>query len=257
MSAAAVSSSPAGFAGLPIADVMGTPCVLTDKRSLLPILEAHAAIGPWSVDFTNVQIVAMRRTEPPFRATTSSVDAFVPDSQILSWAVKLCGGKTGERVYGPDFLSHAIAATAPGTRHYFLGGSPHCLEQLLQNIRQRNPRMTVVGSHDGYFKTDQNEAVVGDILAANPDMIWVGLGTPKQQEWIHQNKHRFPHGVLLAVGFAFDVNAGTKKDAPRLMHRLGLTWLFRLLSEPRRLFVRYAKYNSLFIWHLFRQLVKI
>jgi N-acetylglucosaminyldiphosphoundecaprenol N-acetyl-beta-D-mannosaminyltransferase len=98
--------------------------------------------------------------------------------------------------------------------------------------------------------------VIADILTANPDFIWVGLGTPKQQEWINRNKHRFAHGVLLAVGFAFDVNAGTKKDAPRLMHKLGLTWLFRLLSEPRRLFVRYAKYNTLFLWHLCRQLIK-
>lgn len=246
-----------GWADLPVTDVIGTNCTVTDKYALLPILEAQASTGPWSIDFTNVQIVTMRRTETAFRETTASVDAFIPDSQILRWAVNLCGGDMKQRVYGPEFLAHAIAATAPGTRHYFLGGSPLCLEQLLQGIRRQNPALTVVGSHNGYFKEHQNEEVILDILKTDPDFIWVGLGTPKQQEWINAHKSRFPRGVLLAVGFAFDVNAGTKKDAPRLMQKLGLTWLFRLLSEPRRLFVRYTKYNSLFLWHLARQLLRI
>lgn len=251
-------TSPAtGWAGLPIVNVIGTGCSVTDRRSLLPILESQACSGPWSVDFTNVQIVTMRRTEPAFHQTTSSVDAFIPDSQVLRWVVNLRGGDMKERVYGPEFLAHAILCASSATRHYFLGGSAHCLEQLLLSIHRQNPDFSVVGSRDGYFKASQNEEIVADILAADPDFIWIGLGTPKQQEWIHANKSRFPRGVILAVGFAFDVNAGTKKDAPRLLQGLGLTWLFRLLSEPRRLFVRYTKYNALFLWHVMRQFFKI
>lgn len=243
------------LSGFPTVDVIGTVCSVTTARELLPFLERHAGAGPWSVDFTNVQIVAMRRTEPAFRETTSSVDMFVPDSQVLRWAVNLRGGQMAERVYGPDFLAHAIKLTSPGTRHYFLGGSAVCLERLLANIRRDNPGLLIAGARDGYFTPAENESVLSDINASQPDFIWVGLGTPKQQQWIHQNKSRISRGVLLAVGFAFDVNAGTKKDAPRLMQRLGLTWFFRLCSEPRRLLGRYVKYNSLFLWHLARQLL--
>jgi N-acetylglucosaminyldiphosphoundecaprenol N-acetyl-beta-D-mannosaminyltransferase len=248
-----MSSLRTDWAGLPVTDVIGTDCTVTSKEALLPLLESRAASGPWSVDFTNVQIVTMRRTEPAFRETTSSVDSFIPDSEVLRWAVNWRGGEMPARVYGPDFMAHAIRHTASGTRHFFLGGSAECLAALLANIRSLNPALTVAGSQDGYFKKEQNAEIVRDILAADPDFIWVGLGTPKQQAWIHENKARFPRGVLLAVGFAFDVNAGTKKDAPRLLQRLGLTWLFRLVSEPRRLLGRYVKYNSLFLWHLGRQ----
>jgi N-acetylglucosaminyldiphosphoundecaprenol N-acetyl-beta-D-mannosaminyltransferase len=248
-----MSVSPTALADLPVTDVIGTACTVTSKEALLPLLEQEAAAGPWSVDFTNVQIVTMRRAELPFREMTSRVDAFIPDSQVLRWAVNWRGGDMPARVYGPDFLAHAIRNSASTTRHYFLGGNAVCLSALLANISKINPAFKVVGSHDGYFKTERNEEIVAGILAADPDFIWVGLGTPRQQAWIHENKHRFPHGVLLAVGFAFDVNAGTKKDAPRWVQRCGLTWFFRFLSEPRRLFRRYVKYNSLFLWHLLRQ----
>ena len=92
--------------------------------------------------------------------------------------------------------------------------------------------------------------IVDEINRLEPDLIWIGLGTPKQQEWIARNKPRLRRGVALAVGFAFDVNAGTKKDAPAWMQRMGLTWLFRMASEPGRLFGRYLNYNSLFLAYL-------
>ncbi len=242
-----------GWAGLPVTDVIGTDCSVTRKEDLLPILEAQAGAGPWSVDFTNVQIVTMRRTEPTFREMTSRVDAFIPDSEVLRWAVNWRGGAMSERVYGPDFLAHAIRHSSPTTRHYFLGGNEACLAALLQNIKQLNPAFQVVGSRNGYFKEEASAKIISDIRATDPDFIWIGLGTPKQQAFIHNYKHALPRGVWLAVGFAFDVNAGTKKDAPRFLQRLGLTWVFRLLSEPRRLFGRYVKYNSLFIKYLFTQ----
>jgi N-acetylglucosaminyldiphosphoundecaprenol N-acetyl-beta-D-mannosaminyltransferase len=89
---------------------------------------------------------------------------------------------------------------------------------------------------------------VEEINRLSPDVIWVGLGTPKQQQWIHDNKSHLTRGVVLTVGFAFDVNAGTKLDAPMWMQRLGLTWLFRISQEPRRLLGRYLKYNTWFVW---------
>jgi N-acetylglucosaminyldiphosphoundecaprenol N-acetyl-beta-D-mannosaminyltransferase len=110
--------------------------------------------------------------------------------------------------------------------------------------------LQIVGARDGYFRGEDEEQIVAEINRVSPDFIWVGLGTPKQQEWIHRNKSRIRRGVIFAVGFAFDVNAGTKPDAPEWMQRHGLTWLFRLLSEPRRLALRYLRYNTLFVFYL-------
>ena len=89
-----------------------------------------------------------------------------------------------------------------------------------------------------------------EINRLSPDFIWVGFGTPKQQAWVKRHKHLLRRGVILTVGFAFDVNAGMKPDAPGWMQRLGLTWVFRLASEPRRLAPRYLRYNFLFLWYL-------
>ncbi|MDC3182724.1 WecB/TagA/CpsF family glycosyltransferase, partial [bacterium] len=112
------------------------------------------------------------------------------------------------------------------------------------------------GMQNGYFKEESSVEIVEEINRLAPDFIWVGLGTPKQQAWIHQHKDQIKRGLLLAVGFAFDVNAGTKPDAPMWMQNMGLGWLFRLLSEPRRLLGRYLYYNTMFLFLLVRGLLK-
>lgn len=114
----------------------------------------------------------------------------------------------------------------------------------------RFPGVNFVGTRDGYFSPNEEREILDEINRLAPDFIWVGLGTPKQQDWIHRHKSEIRRGVLLAVGFAFDVNAGMKKDAPAWMQRAGLTWAFRAGSEPRRLFARYLRYNSLFLYYL-------
>lgn len=233
-------------------DVIGTKLCDTSYRDLAEYLFVRVKEdGCIAVDFTNVHIVTMRRSDPEFKELTSKMDYFVPDSMPLTWCVRAKGGAMRDRVYGPSFLREAIIRTPPSIRHYFLGANQECLEQLLVNVRKLNPEINIAGSHNGYFSADEAPAITKEINACDPDMIWVGLGTPKQQEWICQWKKSFSHGALLAVGFAFDVNAGTKKDAPMWMQRRGLTWIYRLCSEPRRLWWRYLKYNTLFLWYLF------
>jgi N-acetylglucosaminyldiphosphoundecaprenol N-acetyl-beta-D-mannosaminyltransferase len=105
---------------------------------------------------------------------------------------------------------------------------------------------------DGALEGGAELDVIAEINRLSPDFIWVGLGTPKQQAWIHKHKHLIKHGVMLGVGFAFDANAGMKPDAPQWMQRAGLTWVHRLASEPRRLGPRYFKYNILFLYYLMR-----
>ena len=231
--------------------VIGTPLLATSYDSLRnDLLAARENNTPLSIDFTNTHIVAARRQDPAFRKTTEVFDAFVPDGMPLIWCLNSQGAGLKDRVYGPTFTRHFLETSAPDVRHYFLGGSQDCLEKLIKNMRSLNPDLNVVGSHNGYFQPEQDEQIVADIRSSGAEFLWVGLGTPKQQEWIAKHRASLPGVIILAVGFAFDVNAGTKKDAPLLLQRLGLTWLYRMLSEPRRLFSRYLKYNALFLRYL-------
>ncbi len=238
-------------------DVIGTPCLNTSHADLTRYLGQRCREeGTFAVDFTNVHIVAMRHTDAEFARDLDAFDVFVPDSQVLFFAVRLLGGSMPERVYGPDFLARAFPALGAPHTHYLLGGAPDTLARLESALREKAPGSQIVGRHDGYYPPAEDAAIVDEINALSPDFIWVGLGTPKQQAWIARNRGSLRRGILLAVGFAFDVNAGTKRDAPRLLQRLGLTWLYRFASEPRRLWKRYLTYNCLFLALLARQLAR-
>lgn len=249
-------SNPAG--DLPAISILSTPLRVTDYASLAAFLLALAANPRRQatvVDFTNTHIVTLRRHDAEFFKTTDDVDYFIPDGMPLIWLMNAKGAKLTDRIYGPTFMNHALAVSPAHTRHYFLGGSQDCLNRLITAALKLNPHLTIAGSHHGYFPPADNEQVRTAINATKPDFLWVGLGTPRQQEWIHENHAILQSRIVLAVGFAFDVIAGTKKDAPAVLQRLGLTWLFRLLSEPTRLGPRYVKFNALFLWYLLQDQV--
>lgn len=234
--------------------VLNTPCILTNRQTLteeLSALSARHFVGlPLSVDFTNVHIVAMRTIDGGFYAKTSSVDWFVSDSQVLTWAISLMGEGEHARVYGPEFMDYFFRHGSNDVTHYLLGSSEESLRELENNLKKIQPGVKIIGSHNGYFGTTEEATIIGDINHCRPDLLWVGLGTPKQQEWIDRNKPHLFVKAILAVGFAFDVNANTKPDAPAWLGPLGLTWVYRLASEPRRLWKRYLIYNSIFLFRL-------
>lgn len=241
-----------------IADVIGTPCLLTDYAALREDLHqwvAAAGNGSLSIDFTNVHIAALRAADPAFAQDTRSVDAFIPDSAVLARAANYFAGTASPALYGPRFMADFLRDSPQPFRHYFLGGTDELLRHLRTCLMRLQPGLDVAGMHHGYLAADgsDDEAVIEEINTLSPDFIWVGMGTPRQQRWIHRNKSRVHRGVLLAVGFAFDVNSGMKSDAPEWAHPLGLTWLFRFLSEPRRLGARYLRYNARFLFELTRQ----
>lgn len=216
---------------------------------------AQPSQGALSIDFTNVHISALRAADPAFVQDTGSVDAFIPDSTVLTNVANYFAGTASPAIYGPRFMADFIRDSPRPHRHYFLGGTDELLRTLQTSLARAQPELDVAGAHHGYLASDGSDdtAVVDEINALAPDFIWVGMGTPRQQRWIHRNKSRIRRGVLLAVGFAFDVNSGMKRDAPAWAHPLGLTWLFRLLDEPRRLSARYLKYNTRFLFELTRQ----
>jgi N-acetylglucosaminyldiphosphoundecaprenol N-acetyl-beta-D-mannosaminyltransferase len=135
-------------------------------------------------------------------------------------------------------------------RHFFYGGAEGVPEQLAANLRQRFPELQVVGIYSPPFRLltpEEDEQVVQMLNQAAPDIVWVGLSTPKQEQWMAAHVGRVEAPVLIGVGAAFDFLTSRKKQAPRWMQRNGLEWLFRLLTEPRRLWRRYLVNNPLFV----------
>ena len=241
----------------PARRVLGTALECTSYADFTARAQAMARTGRTvAVDFTNTQIVTMRRHELAFREITSRFDYFVPDSTPLIWCLNLRQPRIAARTYGPTFMRHCVIHSPAPITHYFLGGSDECLAKLQTKFRALNQHVQIIGARNGYFKPSEEAATLDEINRLSPDFIWVGLGTPKQQDWIHRNKSTIQRGVIFAVGFAFDVNAGTKPDAPDWMQRCGLTWFYRLCSEPRRLLPRYLKYNSLFIGYLLWDVIR-
>lgn len=219
---------------------------------------ATLAHGPRSttVDFSNTHIVTLRRHDPEFRRMTDSFGYFVPDGMPLIWVLNWHGAGLRDRVYGPTFMRYFIQNSPEPFTHYLAGGTPECGAKLTDIIHKWNPSQKVVGSFhgrclaDGHFPPEEEGRVLEEINRLSPDFIWLCFGAPKQQQWMHHYRDRVQRGVILTVGFAFDVNAGTKKDAPAWMQKNGLTWIYRLCSEPRRLGLRYIKFNSLFLFYL-------
>lgn len=234
--------------------VLGTPLEATTYAELSRRCQDFTRLSyPTAIEFANTQVVTMRRHEPAFREKTRPFDYFVPDGMPLIWCMNLCGAKLEDRVYGPTFMRLLMRDTPAPFTHYLLGGSPESSGPLRTVIKDWNSRTQVVGEHHGICHPHGELAdptVIDEINRFSPDFIWIALGTPKQQAWIHKHKARLRRGVVLSVGFAFDANAGTKRDAPLWMQRRGLTWLFRMMSEPGRLGPRYFRYNSLFLFYL-------
>src|SRR4051794_13785534 len=232
-------------------ELLGTPLLATTYAEFTQHChELAQGGGTYAVDLTNTHIVTMRYEDPAFREITSTFDYFVPDSTPLIWCLNRKGAALRDRVYGPTFMRYCIEQSPRPFTHYLLGGSAECIEKLRARF---GATAAIVGSHDGYFKATDESAILLEINRLSPDFIWVGLGTPKQQDWIHRHKALIKRGVLFGIGFGFDVNAGIKKDAPSWMQRLGLTWLFRALSEPRRLLGRYVRYNARFIYYVAKE----
>lgn len=221
--------------------VLDTPLLVTDYDGLSAQCLLWAGENRCvALDFANTQIVTMRRHEPAFRELTSTYDFFPADGMPLVWCLNWAGAQLKDRVYGPAFMRRFLTRVPSGFTHYLLGGSEECGERLRGILGELNPNIRIVGAFhgkcrmDGLLEGTAQQQVLDDINRLSPDFIWVGVGTPKQQAWVKQNKHLIRRGVILTVGFAFDVNAGMKPDAPIWLQRYGLTWAYRLASEPHR-----------------------
>ena len=186
-----------------------------------------------------------------FREVLAAADAVVPDGMPLVWLGRLRGFALPRRVYGPELMMNFCEQTATeGYRHFFYGGPPGLAERLAAILGHKFPGLEVAGAYSPPFRplTPQEDSEIIDMInAAAPDILWVGLGTPKQERWMEEHRKQLRIPVLVGVGAAFDFHAGTKAQAPFWMREHGLEWLFRLVQEPRRLWKRYLVYGSEFV----------
>jgi N-acetylglucosaminyldiphosphoundecaprenol N-acetyl-beta-D-mannosaminyltransferase len=189
--------------------------------------------------------------DPTLREIVNRAGLATPDGMSLVWLLRLRGHRAVERVYGPDLMVEVCRrSSGAGWRHAFVGGAEGVAAELARRLAAGLPGLRVAGVFAPPFRSlshDEDDALVRAINAGRPDIVWVGLGSPKQERWMADHRDRLDAAVLVGVGAAFDFLAGRIRQAPRWVQRSGLEWLYRLASEPRRLWRRYARYPR-FIW---------
>lgn len=182
-----------------------------------------------------------------------------PDGKPLEWLLKFYGQNHVNRVYGPDLLLAMCESTAAqGYRHFFYGAEPGTADQLAATLQARFPDLVIVGTYSPPFRPlteEEDQQVIALLRQARPNIIWVGLGTPKQELWMAEHCDHLD-AVLIGVGAAFAIHAGALRQAPRWMQRRGLEWLFRLLVEPQRLWRRYLTIIPRFLFLITYQLLR-
>lgn len=234
--------------------ILGTPVDAVDYDLALARCDQYLAEGGvWSVTAANTHLVALARHQADFGAVMRAFDMVLPDGMPLIWTLRAGGVALKDRVYGPYFMERALRDLPPSTRHFFFGGKASTLEKLVVSAKTLNPQIEIAGTLSPPFRawTEQDEASFAETIAAsNPDIVWVCLGGEKQERWIIKNRERYAKGVFVGVGDAFVLLAGERAFTPMWMQRFGLTWLYRFAQEPGRLWQRYFKFNSLFLWYL-------
>jgi N-acetylglucosaminyldiphosphoundecaprenol N-acetyl-beta-D-mannosaminyltransferase len=241
--------------------ILGIPLALTNyERTLDWIDEMVSARRRGYVSAAAVHLVMVSQEDAATRDAVLGCALAVPDGQPLVWAMRSLG-HDASRVYGPELMARYCERSAQtGTRMYLYGGrNQGSLVQLALNLRQSYPGVKIVGGYSPPFRElteEESDRIVDDINACGADVVWVGIGQPKQEKWMADVRNRLETPVLIGVGAAFDFHAGLVPQAPDWMQHMGLEWLFRLAHEPRRLWRRYLRYNPRFISGFARQYVR-
>jgi N-acetylglucosaminyldiphosphoundecaprenol N-acetyl-beta-D-mannosaminyltransferase len=208
---------------------------------------------------TGVHGLMESRRDPALRCVHNRAGLVTPDGMPLVWMAHRLGFPNVGRVYGPDLMRRMMELSLRrGYRNYYFGGQPGTAERLRAKMVQAYPGLAVVGTFSppfGSISAAEDDAIVRSINATRPDIVWVGLGTPKQEHWMASHSARLDASILVGVGAAFDFLSGGKRQAPPWMQRNGLEWLFRMATEPRRLAGRYIRNNPAFIYFAARQLL--
>jgi N-acetylglucosaminyldiphosphoundecaprenol N-acetyl-beta-D-mannosaminyltransferase len=233
--------------------LVNVPIAVTDYEGTLDLIDEHVAQRrPGYVCVANVHTVMAAGEDPQLRSALAGSVINVPDGMPLVWALNALGHPLGDRVYGPELMWRACArAATTGTRFYLYGGrNQGALTQLADNLCRQHPGLQIVGGFSPPHRPltdEERQAIVAEINRAAADIVWVGIGVPKQEKWMAEMHPHLEAPVLIGVGAAFDFHAGLMPQAPARLQRAGLEWAYRLLQEPRRLWWRYLRYNPRFV----------
>ena len=244
---------------MPHQEVLGIPLALTSYEHTLEWIDrAVAARARSYICVAAVHTVMASQEDAELRAAVLGADFTVPDGQPLVWAMNALGHNLSSRVYGPELMDRACArATQSGQRMYLYGGrSQGALVELARMLRLRHPGLQIVGGHAPPFRPhspEEEQRIADEINHSGADLVWVGIGVPKQEKWMARMRDKLDAPVLVGVGAAFDFHAGLVPQAPDRLQRVGLEWAFRLGQEPRRLWRRYLRYNPWFVAGFARQ----
>jgi len=198
--------------------------------------------------------------DPDYRAAVNAAGMVTPDGMPVVWLALAKGCKDMMRTYGPDLMQEVCKqGQSAGLRHFFYGSTKETLAKLEGCLKVRYPKIVIAGRFAPGFQEDiaiKDREGVDTINHSRADILWVGLGSPKQDFWMHHHRPLLDVPVIVGVGAAFDFLSGAKPQAPIWMQKSGLEWLFRLICEPRRLWKRYLIGNSLFIYYVIKDCFK-
>jgi N-acetylglucosaminyldiphosphoundecaprenol N-acetyl-beta-D-mannosaminyltransferase len=205
----------------------------------------------------DVHAIMQSRWSEQFRRIHNGAGMVTPDGMPLVRLAQLERGGQVDRVYGPDLLTETCAHSVPrGHSHFFFGGGPGVAERLAERMAARCPGLRVAGTYMPPFRpttAEEDEEITRMINDARPDFVWVGLSTPKQEYWMAKFRPRLDAAILVGIGAAFDFHSGNKPQAPRIVQRSGMEWLFRLATEPKRLWPRYRRVIPHFLYLLAKE----
>ncbi len=234
-------------------NVLGVGVSAVNTDSTIATINNWVATGtPNYVTVTGVHGVVESQDDSGLARIHNAAGLVVPDGMPIVWLAKRAGHRQVERVYGPDLMLEVCRRSEQtGYAHFLYGGGDGVAELLQRRLLERFPALRIVGRYTPPFRPltpDEEVAIACAIDASGADIVWVGLGTPKQERWMSSMMPRIDRAVLIGVGAAFDFHSGLKTQAPRWMQRSGLEWFYRMVSEPRRLGARYLRNNPRFVW---------
>jgi N-acetylglucosaminyldiphosphoundecaprenol N-acetyl-beta-D-mannosaminyltransferase len=259
-SLANLNTMPMPGASVPSFRVLGVSVQAVQIPDVIGLVEGwiRERSQPRYITFTGMHGMVESLHDPEFRRILNQ-SLVVPDGMPLVWLGRRHGHSLARRVYGPELMESFCRLTGNRDRHFFYGGAPGVAEQVARTLAKRFG-IRVAGTYSPPFRpltTDESNQVAAVINAASPDLLWVGLSTPKQECWMHEFRDRLNVPVLLGVGAAFDFVTGRVSQAPRWMREHGLEWSFRLVVEPRRLWRRYLVYGSEFLWNASLEMLRL
>jgi N-acetylglucosaminyldiphosphoundecaprenol N-acetyl-beta-D-mannosaminyltransferase len=238
---------------------LGVPLAVSDYEQVMDWMDAIVASGERAyVTAAAVNLVMSARENQATMEAVMAATLAVPDGMPLVWALHALGHPAATRVYGPDLMAlYCERCARAGTSIYLYGGRGDAERELLADrLRERFPGLPIAGGASPPFTPltlAEDDSLLADIDASGAQVVWVGTGQPKQEQWMHRMRPRLQAPLLIGVGAAFDFHAGLVPQAPPWMQSRGLEWAYRLRREPKRLWRRYARYNPRFVAAFARQ----